>query len=199
MSTEEIRSETHRVPRLAEQSLTYMKELGDMWCASPLKLLGQLCMAQGDLMVARTLLEESLAITKATGLKGGEAVEPRISLAYLSALQGNLAAARRLYQESLALLSSAFSKEFIAASLEGLGAVEVGQGEPLKAARLWGTAEALRESIGAPLYPVYRADYNKAVATARAELSDEAFAMAWSEGRTTPLEQVIDDVLRTVD
>src|SRR5205085_4489491 len=102
-----------RAQRLAEQSLTYMKELGDMWCASPLKLLGQLCMAQGDLMVARTLLEESLAITKATGLKGGEAVEPLISLAYLSALQGNLAAARRLYQESLALLSSAFSKEFI--------------------------------------------------------------------------------------
>ncbi len=64
------------------------------------------------------------------------------------------------------------------------------------AARLWGTAEALREAIGALMHPVYRTEYEQAVAAARTELGEEAFAAAWAEGRTAPVEQVINDVLK---
>ena len=65
------------------------------------------------------------------------------------------------------------------------------------AARLWETAEALREAIGVLMYPVYRADYEQAVAAARAQLGEEAFATVWAEGRTTPVEQAITIVLKT--
>ena len=71
------------------------------------------------------------------------------------------------------------------------------QGEPGWAARLWGTAEVLREAIGTPRPPVYHADYEQAVATARRELGEEVFAAAWAEGRATRLVQVIDEVLKT--
>ena len=42
-----------------------------------------------------------------------------------------------------------------------------------------------------PLAPVYRADYEKAVAAARIHLGEMAFTSAWSEGRTMSLEQVL--------
>ena len=77
----------------------------------------------------------------------------------------------------------------MASCLEGVEAVEV--------ARLWGTAEALREAIGTPGHPVYRADYAQAVAAARRELGEEVFAAAWDEGRARPLGRVIDEVLKT--
>ncbi len=107
-----------------------------------------------------------------------------MGLAHVAVAQGDLAVARRCSQESLA------------ACLEGVGAVLAGQGVPLKAVGLWGTAEALREAMGAPMHPVYRADYEQAVAAARAQLGEEAFATVWAEGRTTPLEQAITIVLK---
>jgi hypothetical protein len=67
-------------------------------------------------------------------------------------LQGDTVAARRLYQESLKLLFECHGfKELIAASLEGLAALETEQGTPYPAAQLWGAAEALREAIGVPV------------------------------------------------
>ena len=59
-----------------------------------------------------------------------------------------------------------------------MGAV---QGQPAWTALL-GAAEAVRQHIGAPLPPVYRADYERSVAAARALLSEKLFA-AWAEGR----------------
>src|SRR2546427_7558880 len=44
-----------------------------------------------------------------------------------------------------------------------------------------GTAEALREAIGAPLQPIERADYDHAVAAVRNHLGEEAFVSAWTE------------------
>ncbi len=43
-----------------------------------------------------------------------------------------------------------------------------------------------------PLPPVYRADYERALATARAHLGEEAFATALAEGGAIALEQTLD-------
>jgi hypothetical protein len=53
----------------------------------------------------------------------------------------------------------------------------------------------LRETMGTPLPPVDRARYAHAVAAARAQFDAAAFAAAWAEGRTLPLEQAIADAL----
>src|SRR5205823_2213185 len=71
------------------------------------------------------------------------------------------------------------------------------QGEVGWAARLWGTAEVLREAAGTPMPPVYWAEYEQAVVAARMALGEEAFAAAWTLGRTTSLEHAISEVLRT--
>jgi hypothetical protein len=72
-----------------------------------------------------------------------------------------------------------------------LAAAIAAQGNPAWAAHLWGAAEALREAIGTPLPPVERVPYHWAVAAARTQLGEQAFATAWAEGRALSPEQAL--------
>ncbi len=110
----------------------------------------------------------------------------------MAAVQGDHVAARALFEESLAIAREVGYKLDIAFYLEGLAAVVTAQGEPAWAARLWGAAETLREAMGTPIPPVYRARYERSVSAARAQLGEKAFAAAWAEGRALTLEQVLD-------
>ncbi len=178
--------------QLAEQSLTYFREQDSIfYSAAPLGLLGLILLEHGELVTARPLLEESLAIDKKIG-EETEDVQRSNGLARLLALQGDVLAARHLYQESLTLLFK-FNvyKEQVAAALEGLATLSAGQGEPRQAARFWGAAEALREAIGAPMYPVYRASYTQAITRVRAKLGEQAFRTAWARGRGMTPEQTL--------
>jgi DNA-binding NarL/FixJ family response regulator len=83
------------------------------------------------------------------------------------------------------------NKLTIASCLEGLAGVLLAQGEPTRAIRIWGTAEALREAIGAPLPPIECAGYEQAVANAHSLLGEQVFAAAWAQGRTMTPEQAL--------
>ena len=178
--------------QLARQSLAHFRERGDTpFSVYPLGLLGLIHLEQGKLEGARRLLEESLALGKQTGVET-DAVHLALGLARLLTLQGDAASARHLYQESLTLLFECnVYKECVAASLEGLAALEAGQGEHRQAVRLWGTAEALREAIGTPMHPVHRASYEQAITLARAKLGEQAFRLTWAEGRSLTPEQAL--------
>ncbi len=85
----------------------------------------------------------------------------------------------------------------IAFALEGLAAVVVAVDSLLRAARIWGAAERLREEIGAPLPPNDRPRYDRRVAAVRAALQDDAaFDRAWREGRSFTLEQAMELALK---
>jgi len=77
------------------------------------------------------------------------------------------------------------------AHLKGLAEVVAVQGELPWAARLWGTAEALRDGMGMPIPPAYRADYERSVATVRTQLGEQAFTVTWAEGQGMTLDQVL--------
>jgi len=64
-----------------------------------------------------------------------------------------------------------------------------------RAARLFGTAAALREDIGWALPPAKRAEHDRTVAAARGALGEEAFAAAWARGHELSLEETIKDTL----
>ncbi len=177
---------------LTEQSLANFQEQDNIfYSAYPLGLLGLISLEQGELEAARPLLEESLAISKKTGVET-DSVYPTLGLARLLDLQGDADAARRLCQECLTLLFE-FNvyKEYVATSLEGLAFVEARLGALRQAVRLWGAAEALREAIGAPRYPVHQVGYERAVAQARTQLGEQAFRAVWVEGRLMTPEQAL--------
>jgi hypothetical protein len=117
--------------------------------------------------------------------------EALMGLASVAMMQGDFVAARDLYQESFSILQRIQCNELIPSCLEGLAALVTERGELAWAAHLWGAAEALREAIGTPIPRVNRLDYERAVAKARAQSGNEAFARAWAEGRGMMPEQAM--------
>jgi predicted ATPase/class 3 adenylate cyclase/DNA-binding CsgD family transcriptional regulator len=179
-------SDQGAVRGLLEESLALARELGDrrnmIMCFS---LLGEVSLQQGDMITARSFIEQSLGLSKEIGDLGLTA-DALTHLGIVNFVQGDYTAARALYEESMA-----FPFGVHPWSLEELASVVVAQGEPTWAAQLWGAAEALRESLGTPMPPVMRADYERSVAAARAQLGEQAFAAAWAEGRKMTLEQAL--------
>jgi predicted ATPase/class 3 adenylate cyclase/DNA-binding CsgD family transcriptional regulator len=158
--------------------------------ARGLCLLGQLFLQQGDAVKARSLLEESVLLHREIGDRDYLDWSLFV-LGRVAASEGDYAAARALYEESLAIARVVGDKLDIAFYLEGLATVVAVQGDLVWAARLWGVAEALREAMGTPIPPVYRADYNRAVAATRTQLGEKAFAAAWAQGRIMTPEQAL--------
>jgi DNA-binding NarL/FixJ family response regulator len=80
--------------------------------------------------------------------------------------------------------------------LEGLAGAAATQGLAEHGARLFGATEALRESLGWPLPPISRADYDREIAAVRAQLEEATFAAAWAAGRALSLDQAIAEAER---
>lgn len=104
-------------------------------------------------------------------------------------------------------------KRGIASNLAGLGGMAAGvglgqehgqrqeQGEAQthrqaeRGAKLLGTAQVVLEAMGAVMEPQDRMVYERAVASVRAQLSEEGFEKAWAEGRAMSMEQAIEYAL----
>src|SRR6185436_13981929 len=99
-------------------------------------------------------------------------------------------AARRLYAESLAVSRALGDWHTVTAALEGLATMAAVTGCLVGSARIWGSAERLREQSGSPLPPIERSRYMQRVAAARASVSDNfTFDRAWEEGRAMTVDQ----------
>src|SRR6266516_4775935 len=176
---------------LLEESLALSQEVGDMeGIESFFFFSGQLALSQGDIATARSLAEKSLVINREIGNREDTA-ESLFLLARVEAHQGDNVAARALYEQSLAIAIEGNSKHDIDLFLEGLAGVVAAQGEPAWAARLYGAAEALRDANSIPIPPIYRAEYERAVAATRTQCGKKPFAAAWAEGRTMTPEQAL--------
>jgi len=189
------RTDTAAARSMVEESLVISRELGNRRSqAYSLNLLGFLSMLQGQGAAACSLIEESLAIHKALGDRQGIGYTST-TFGWYSLSQGDYVTARAHYEKGLAIMIELNDKWFVAVSLEGLAiaaaqsSTEGSLAGALWAARLWGTAQALREAIGVPLRSFERAINEWGIAAIRTQLGEEAFAAAWAEGRTmTPAQ-----------
>jgi predicted ATPase/DNA-binding CsgD family transcriptional regulator len=182
--------------QLAEQSRALFEQQGNRFFTDfPLALLGSLHLHQGELQAARPLLEACLAVSREKGIET-EAGCVAFGLVRLLMEQGEVETARGLCQEYVALLVEyQVYKEDVAVGLETLAALETTQDNALRAAQLWGAAEALRKAIGAPRYPVYRVGYERAITHACTHIGEQSFHAAWLQGcRMTP-EQALREAI----
>jgi predicted ATPase/class 3 adenylate cyclase/DNA-binding CsgD family transcriptional regulator len=178
---------------LLDESLALSREVGDqLSIATCLQLSGMLALDAGDAASARLLNEQALALFQEMKQQDGIALS-LCALAAAATAEGDYARAQSLYAECLGVtrVSGAGDRWTIGPGLEGLAAVVAAQGSYAWAAHLWGAAEALREALGVPLPLVERASYARAVAAARAQLGERAFAAAWAKGRTMSPEQAL--------
>ena len=179
-----------RVHSLLDESLSLWNELDSrngmaIWSY----LAGLVALFECDITHARALLERSVALYKEVGDRWHTA-RSLSALARVEAVQRNYALAQILYEEHLRLCREIGYKN-IASAMEGLASVVMGQGQPAWAAQIWGAAEKLRETIGAPLPPVESVAYKQSVATVRKLLGSQALAAAWASGRTMTPEQAL--------
>ncbi len=187
-----------RVRSLLQESLALCRELGDKaLMARSLSHSALVALHEGDAVNARRLAQESAALHRQTGDRWGSSWVLAI-LARVEAAQGKHAAALAFYEESITLAWKIGSKLNMALCLEGIASEWATQGEPAQAARLWGAVEALRESIGAPIWPVERAAYECSVAIARKQVGEPTFRALWAEGRAMSLEYILADPQSTL-
>ncbi len=178
-----------------EESLTIHRELGDRrGVAHFLGNLGAVTIEQGDYDSARSFLEESLKIKRELDNRRGIAASVK-NLGDIAFCQGDYTLARGLYEESLLIQKDLGEWWIMAETLEAFAVLAVEEDRADQAPRLFGAAEALRESIGTPLSPGDRTYYDQVVTTAQALLSEDAFTAAWAEGRAMTWEQAVEEAL----
>lgn len=185
-----------RARELFEESLALRREIGDkVNIAASLGNLGIVAYYQGDYERAVALLQESLELWRKLGAEPGLATALNV-LGRVIHAQGDEVHADELFQQSLSLYAKLGERRGLAWSLEGLARVAAAKDRPERAARLFGTAEMLRETIGDPLPPRDREDYDRGVRAARARLGDQRFAAEWARGRAMTIQEAIEEAVQ---
>jgi predicted ATPase/DNA-binding CsgD family transcriptional regulator len=186
-----------RTRSLAEEVLALSREIGFQQVnAYALSLLGLLALQRGEETLAQTHLEEALRLQTELWHQYGIAWAI-YDLAWLHLAQHDYLKARTTYEECLQRSMDVGDQHLVASCLEGVAAAVVAQAGKegasfvLWATRLMGAATRLREAIGAPMPPVYRAVYEHALAQAQRRMNEQTFRTAWDEGRSMTPEQAI--------
>ena len=150
-----------------------------------LDLEGVVALTGGDVDGAVRLWEESLALSREVGDAYGEALSLG-NLGLLAVRTSDAGRADILLRDGLRLGLGLDYKIIIQYCLMGLGALAA-VGEPIRAAQLWGTAEAMSDAFGTQLTRAGRAliDYDGQVAAARRQVDEDTWAAAWATGRDT--------------
>ncbi|HEX5692658.1 MAG TPA: tetratricopeptide repeat protein [Roseiflexaceae bacterium] len=104
---------------------------------------------------------------------------------------GSATAARQHLDEALALFRNLGDRMGMSWCLAGLGGVAALDEEPERAARMWGAAEALRQTIGCRPAPAARATYERLLAEVHDQLGDKAFGAAWTTGQELTLDEAL--------
>ena len=149
---------------------------------------------QGDLPGAMSLLREALGLFRSLGDDWGTANSLENLGDVMLALEDRGAAAAA-FKEALQIGRALGNSVHIAECFEGLAAVAA-EGQPRRAARLLGAAEALRDTSGTPVAAVDQHRHVDLVARLRRRFRPDAFLAAWQEGRQVPIERTVDVALQ---
>jgi tetratricopeptide (TPR) repeat protein len=190
-----MRGEYRHASALCNAGLTLQQECNDTdGVARSLMFLGELARLQGD--YAQALAHYTVSLTLYREVRNTRRIGMALAnLGKVAQHYGDYEQAGHLYQESLVLQCKRGEQRLIAFGLVALASVAVAQRHAGRAARLFGTAEALFQILSARMDPIDRADYDCDVAALRAQLDEATFAAAWAEGRAMKLEQAIAEAL----
>ncbi len=179
----------------AEESVVLARAQGNLWSlAASLNMLGTILRMQGNVDQARDAYEESIILLRAVGDRW-ELSGPLRNLGNLLMREGDYQRAHALYRESLLCCKEMKGKWFLSRSLEDIALLLSKQGEVLRAATILGSAEALRDALGATVMPFSIGTYEQSLSIVHAQLRAEDAQQAWQTGRAMTIEQVIDYTL----
>ncbi len=179
-----------------EESLGLLRpggDLGDLGRA--LNNVGLSALLAGDGARAEALLAEAIALLREAGDANGLAVT-LCTLGQAALARDDAGHAAGPLRESLALFGELDSTLGIARCLEGFAGLAAVEGDPRRAARLFGAAQALLDVGGVRAPGAERVNHDRDLARAHDALGAGAFAAAWAEGRATTPERAIAEAFR---
>jgi predicted ATPase/class 3 adenylate cyclase/DNA-binding CsgD family transcriptional regulator len=147
----------------------------------------QAALADGDVVAARRWADE--AVTMATGgiyLSMALTARARVAIA-----QGEPDQAERDAHDALACAGEVEAYLVIPDILECLAMLAGEAGSHREAARLFGSAQGIRQRIGEVRFKIYDAEYEASVAALRDALGEPDFDAAWVEGAALSTEEAI--------
>ena len=191
------RGQDERGIALFEEASCLFLEAGEKFAAAfMLNFLAVVKLKRGSNARAKRLAEQGLSVFREIGGKQGISVALYI-LAMVAQAEGDYERAWGLLREALEPAAEVGDESNVAYCLQGLAALTASEGGVARAARLWGAAEALLETIEVTAYAHApdRALYERQVRSARAKLDGAAWQAAWAQGRAMTTEQAIEYAL----
>jgi predicted ATPase/class 3 adenylate cyclase/Tfp pilus assembly protein PilF len=165
-----------------EEGIATFRSLGDRWGeAFALDSFGTMLGRQGSHAESERLHGEALRISRELRDQRGEA-RALTHLGDQAARTEDRGRAKQLYRQSFEIRHALGDRAGMASALEKLATV-VASDEAHSAAVLLGSAEAVRDSIRAPVPPTVREEYETCRRTVRALLGETAFEDARAQGR----------------
>jgi len=146
--------------------------------------------ASGDIVTARERFEEAAALGARLGNRLA-VYASRSELAHILREHGEIEEPLAIYREVILGWRELGHRAAVAHELECMAFIFRRNGEPGRAVRLLGAAEALRRLIGSTMTELERAEYEGEVDALRARLGESAFADAWGAGRELTMDQAI--------
>jgi predicted ATPase/class 3 adenylate cyclase/DNA-binding CsgD family transcriptional regulator len=162
---------------LANEAITAARAAeDDLILAAALNTAGTASWATGEPpRCAREHLTEGQAVARGTGSLY-PLVQGLVTLGWIDVLEGRFDDAATRLDEAL---------------IRGLGGAVADQQRFEEAARLFGAAQSLRDTIGYARYPIHQAGHDSDLALARDSLGSDAFAAAWAEGAALSLDEAV--------
>jgi predicted ATPase/DNA-binding XRE family transcriptional regulator len=186
-----LAGDQERSATVLNESLRLSLEVGNpTLVANAQRQLGIVARWEAQYEQAAALLHKSVA--QATANRG-------FSLARSLSNLGRVAYFQQDHQQASTLLGQAFEvvREArlggwpLADSLDWLAAIAVAQGDTIRAARLFGAAEAQWRASGAVRYAPDQPVYERDVTNGRTKLDKDTFEAAWAEGRLMSAQEAI--------
>jgi predicted ATPase/DNA-binding CsgD family transcriptional regulator len=185
------RAELPRAADYLEQAIAAFRAADDqVSLILPLAALGFTVGMLGDHVRAGDLLDESVSVARQMGAMGRLAIAS-IYLGQVACMQADTRRATAAFEEGIRQFHTWHSAWGMAECLEGLAVVAGLERRFERAAHLLGAAARLRQSIGAPVHPVDRADHERTVAASLAGLGEPDYEAAWQAGQAMSLDEVI--------
>jgi predicted ATPase len=149
-------AEDPALPELLAESVEALRRSGDSWSvAYALVPHGDVALLGGDVPAAVRAHEEALGLAR--GLGDEHLTATLLDQLALDALMiGDASTARERLVEAASLHRAAQDREGLAYCLDGLAALALLTGDARAAARLSGTADAVRLSLGIAVWPMLR-------------------------------------------
>jgi predicted ATPase/DNA-binding SARP family transcriptional activator/DNA-binding CsgD family transcriptional regulator len=188
---------SERVPAFVQEGEALMMEGLDGHTRAFLRMiLATAALDLGDFDSAASQLKESLALCRELGSLRDTSMALFV-LGMLEVERGNLDRGAPVLEEGAQISRELNDRLGSAYYSLGLGKVAFLRGNPVRAARLWGAAEALREQMGMSLstFDLDHSGYEQDLARARSSVDERTWAASWAEGRALAPDHAIEYAL----